>query len=203
MHYIYNHDGVIIVTLYVDDLLVVGGDIQLIEKIWSKLMEKFKMTDMGDVSLVLGMQTTRDREKKTLTISQEEYAKSILERFDMPNCKVVGTPGFDSELSTKQPEETLVSTEETQRYQAITGSVMYLCSDIEVRHHVQLGSTHSCYVKACEGIHGRGYLLRYLAGTTDFTIVYKKGGFKLTAFSDSNWGNIYTPATASKLRVTL
>ena len=55
MHYIYNHDGVIIVTLYVDDLLVVGGDIQLIEKIWGKLMEKFKMTDMGDVSRALGM----------------------------------------------------------------------------------------------------------------------------------------------------
>ena len=35
------------------------------------------MTDMGDVSLVLGMQITRDREKKTLTISQEEYTKSI------------------------------------------------------------------------------------------------------------------------------
>ena len=32
-------------------------------------------------------------------------------------------------------------------------------------------------------------LRRYLAGTTDFTIVYKKGGFKLTAFSDSNWCN--------------
>ena len=33
------------------------------------------------------------------------------------------------------------------------------------------------------------HLLRYLAGTTNFTIVYKQGGFKLTAFSDSNWGN--------------
>ena len=33
------------------------------------------------------------------------------------------------------------------------------------------------------------HLLRYLAGTTDFTLVYKKGGFKLTAFSVSNWGN--------------
>ena len=32
-------------------------------------------------------------------------------------------------------------------------------------------------------------LLRYLAGTLDFFLVYKKGGFKLTAFSDSNWGN--------------
>ena len=63
--YIYNHDVVIILTLYVDDLLVIGGDIQLMEKIMSKLIEKFKMTDMGDVSLVLGMQITRDREKKT------------------------------------------------------------------------------------------------------------------------------------------
>ena len=33
------------------------------------------------------------------------------------------------------------------------------------------------------------HLFRYLAGTTEFTIVYKKGDFKLTAFSDSNWGN--------------
>ena len=31
--------------------------------------------------------------------------------------------------------------------------------------------------------------MRYLAGTTDFTLVYKTEGFKLTAFSDSNWGN--------------
>ena len=40
-------------------------------------MEKFKMTDIGDVPLGLGMEITRDREKKTLTISQEEYTKTI------------------------------------------------------------------------------------------------------------------------------
>ena len=33
------------------------------------------------------------------------------------------------------------------------------------------------------------HLVRYLAGTTASTLVYKRGGFKLTAFSDSNWGN--------------
>ena len=33
------------------------------------------------------------------------------------------------------------------------------------------------------------HLLRYLAGTVDFAITYKQGGFKLTAFSDANWGN--------------
>ena len=33
------------------------------------------------------------------------------------------------------------------------------------------------------------HLLRYLAGSTDFFITYKRGGFRLTAFLDSNWGN--------------
>ena len=33
------------------------------------------------------------------------------------------------------------------------------------------------------------HLLMYLAGTTNFAINYKQGGFKLTAFSDANWGN--------------
>ena len=70
----------------------------MIEKIRSKLMEKFKTTDMANVSLMLGMQITRDREKKTLTISQDEYTKSILERFGMANCKPVSTPGFGTEL---------------------------------------------------------------------------------------------------------
>ena len=49
-----------------DDLLVIGGDIQLIEKIKRKLMDQLKMTDMGDVSLVLGMQVTRDGQAKKL-----------------------------------------------------------------------------------------------------------------------------------------
>ena len=63
--YIYDNDGIIIIlTIYVDDFLVIGGDIQLIEKINRKLTDQFKMTDMGGVSLVLGMQVTRDREKR-------------------------------------------------------------------------------------------------------------------------------------------
>ena len=75
---------------------------------------------------MLGMQVTRDREKGTLTISQEDYTKSILARSGMENCKPSSIPGTGSELSTEQPAETLLNTEQTQIYQAITGSVMYL-----------------------------------------------------------------------------
>ena len=38
-------------------------------------MDWFKMTDMGDVSRVLGLQVTRNRVGKTLTIDQEEYTQ--------------------------------------------------------------------------------------------------------------------------------
>ena len=185
----YNHDGVIIIlTLYVDGRLVGGGDIQLIEEIRSKLMEKFKMTYMGDVSLVVGMQITRDREKKTLTISQEEYTKAILERFGMDNCKPVGTAGIGLELSTKQPEETPLS-EESRRYQAITGSVMYLAQIWRYDIMYSSGQLARAMTRPAKVHMGAAKLvLRYLAGTTDITIVCKKVGFKLTVFSDSNWG---------------
>ena len=33
------------------------------------------------------------------------------------------------------------------------------------------------------------HTLSYLAGTTNFSITYKKGGFKLATFSDSNKAN--------------
>ena len=35
---------------------------------------------------------------------------------------------------------------------------------------------------------GAKHVLCYLAGTTNFAIVYKEGGFILTSFSESNWG---------------
>ena len=64
------------------------------------------MTDMGDVSLVLGMQITRYREAGTLTISQEHYTKTILARFGMAGCNPVHTTGAGTKLSTDQPDVT-------------------------------------------------------------------------------------------------
>ena len=173
--YIYRKNGMVIVlTLYVDDPLV-GADIQVVESIKRKLMERFKMTDMGDVSLVLGVQVTRDGQDKTLNISQENYTKSILEKFCMANCKPTSTPGYGPELSTKQPEDTVLNEEETQRYQAITGAGMYLAqiTRYDVTYSTcqparAVSSPSKTYMGAAT------HLLRYLAGTTDITLVYKE-----------------------------
>ena len=95
--YIYQHNGVIVIfTLYVDGLLLVGASIVVIGMIKRKLMNKFNIKDMDDISLVLGMHVTRDRENGTLTISQEKYTKSILDRFGMADCIPASISGYVS-----------------------------------------------------------------------------------------------------------
>ena len=98
----------------------------MLGRIKQKFMSRFSMMDMGDVSLVLGMGVTCDREKGAVIITQEKYTKSLLERYGMANCNSTYTPGVGKELPLDQPEESLPNKEETQRFQDITGSVMDL-----------------------------------------------------------------------------
>ena len=49
-----------ILTLHVDDLLPLGGNTPVLKELKRELMERFTMTDMGDVPLIFGMQITRD-----------------------------------------------------------------------------------------------------------------------------------------------
>ena len=95
--YLFDHNGAnIYLTLYVDDLLLAGNDSNAISMVKGKLHKRFKTTDMGEASLVLGLEIKRDREAGTLTISQEAYCKSILEWFRMSDCKPTSTFGYGS-----------------------------------------------------------------------------------------------------------
>ena len=125
--YIYSDGGAIyVLTLYVDDVLLLGKDRKVLERIKRKLMGRLSMTDIGDVLLVFGMDVTHDRTKGTVIITQENCVKSLLERVGMGNCNPAHTPGVGKELSLDQPEENLLNKEDKRRFQAITGSVMCL-----------------------------------------------------------------------------
>ena len=90
--YVYNREGVkIILTLYVDDLLLAGNNAEAMGMVKSQLKQRFKMTDMGEASLALGIEIKRGRQLGTLTISQEACSKSILERFGISDCKPTNT----------------------------------------------------------------------------------------------------------------
>ena len=108
----------------------------------------------------------------------------------MNGRNVAYTPGVGPELSLNQPEDKLLNEEDKKRYQSITGAVMCLgqASHYDLLSAVnQLVRAMSKPSKAYMG--AVKHLCRYLAGSVNFSIIYKRGEFKLAAYSDANGGN--------------
>ncbi|KAL0284099.1 UNVERIFIED_CONTAM: Retrovirus-related Pol polyprotein from transposon TNT 1-94 [Sesamum radiatum] len=70
-----------ILSLYVDDILLAGNNMELIVATQKWLSSTFEMKDMGEAEYILGVKIHRDRSKKLLSLSQETYIKRIIERF--------------------------------------------------------------------------------------------------------------------------
>ena len=80
-----------ILAVYVDDLIPVSNDINMLNAEKELLCKDFEMTDQGEIHFVRGMTFNRDRETQTLYINQHKYLESMLERFVMTNCKPIAT----------------------------------------------------------------------------------------------------------------
>ena len=72
-------DKFIIMSLYVDDILIAGNSKEYINEIKGWLSSNFEMKDMGEAAYILGVKISRDRSKKLLSLSQEPYINKILE----------------------------------------------------------------------------------------------------------------------------
>ena len=87
-----------------DDFLLLGQECKVLKRMKLKIMGRFSMTDMGDVSLVLGMEVVHDRTKGTVTTFQKikSFAMSLLVRYGMANCNPTYTPGARKQLALDQ-----------------------------------------------------------------------------------------------------
>ena len=118
--------GFVLLTLYVDDVLLLGANKQLLNKLKKQLMDRFEnMMDMGDVSKVLGVNVTLGRKEGTMTINEKDYTEDIVERFSTKGCSPAFTPGAGPERSFNQAEKNRLDGERKQRYQSIVGAAMY------------------------------------------------------------------------------
>jgi len=81
----------VILSLYVDDILLAGNSLTFVKAIKSWLSLNFEMKDMGEAKFILGVKIHRDRSKNLITLSQESYIEKILERFRMRDCKSIDT----------------------------------------------------------------------------------------------------------------
>ena len=73
----------IIILLYVDDMLIVGQDSTMINRLKLELSKSFAMKDLGPAKQILGMKIVCDLKEGLIWLSQESYIEKVLERFNM------------------------------------------------------------------------------------------------------------------------
>jgi hypothetical protein len=91
------------VSLYVDDLIIIGNASKLIEDIKNQLSERFEMKDLGELHYYLGLEIWREDGKTMVT--ESKYTREILERFNMQECKATSTP-LDQNVKLSSVDET-------------------------------------------------------------------------------------------------
>ena len=71
--------SILILSLYVDDILLAGNDMDSIVTTKKWLSLTLERKDMGKANFVLEVKITRDSSKKLLSLFQRTYIKKILE----------------------------------------------------------------------------------------------------------------------------
>jgi hypothetical protein len=193
--YKFEKNGVlIIISLYVDDLILYSNDLPSLNSFKQMIGKKFSMTDLGEAKYVLGIEITRDRSSRTLTLSQAAYTRDVLRRHDMATCNAVRTPILPGSKLVKAAEGYQATAEMTRKYQSGVGALMYasVCTRPDIAYAVgELGQFASNPDKSHHA--ALQHCLRYLQGTITRSIVYQGTGQpndipSLTAYCDSDWG---------------
>ena len=174
--------GYVIVCLYVDDMLIVGSNNDMIKTTKKMLNSKFDMKDMGIADVILGIKITRTSDGYTL--SQSHYVDKILEKFSKNDNSVARTPIDPNHHLGKNIGEGISQLE----YSRIIGSLMYLmnCTRPDIAYAV---SKLSRYTHNPSGDHWQAIIrvLRYLRYTQNYGLHYTRYPAVLEGYSDANW----------------
>lgn len=142
------------------------------------------MTDLGEMSYFLGIEVLQ--KENEVFICQQKYAKEILKKFKMEDCKSTTTPmnlkeKFCKEDGAKKVDEVL--------YRSLIGCLMYLTATRpDIMHAVSLLSR---YMHCASEIHLQAAkrIIRYIKGTVNYGIKFSQvQNFNFHGFSDSDWG---------------
>lgn len=174
---------VLIVSLYVDDLVVTGSNSQLIESFKEDMKKEFGTTYIRLLNYFMGMEIIQD--DRGIFLSQEKYATKLVEKFGMNGSKSVRSPLTPNGKNTKDDEKY----DEPTKFRSIVGDLLYLCAS---RPDLMFASSYlSRYM--CEPLmkhyQEAKRVLRYMKGTSNFGVQFTSvENPKLLGYSDSDRG---------------
>ena len=88
----YKHRGtfIIIMAVYVDDIVIIGDDVEEIKCLKENLGRAFEVKDLGPLRYFLGIEIARS--PKGIVLSQRKYVLDLLAETGMLGCGPCSTP---------------------------------------------------------------------------------------------------------------
>ena len=182
---------VVFLVLYVDDILLIGNDVEILSNVKKWLAEQFQMKDLGEASYVLGIQILRDRKNRLLALSQASYIDKVLAHFSMQNSKKGQLPTRHGiVLSKEQCPKTPQEEEDMRRvpYASAVGSLMYamLCTRPDICYAVGIVSRYQSNPGLGHWIAVK-HILKYLRRTRNYMLVYSGRDLNPVGYTDSDF----------------
>lgn len=184
----------IVLAIHVDDGLIISDSMESIECVLNFLRDQFEIKSMN-VGCFLGLEIEQ-KSDGSIFVHQTNYAKRVLEKFNMENCNSVATPSD----SNKVLHDFADSEPCKYPYREAVGSLMYLsvATRPDITYAVAIASR---YLENPTVVHVNAIkrIFKYLKNTIHFGIFYVSGGEnQLIGYSDADHaGDIETRRSTS------
>ncbi|CAI7764044.1 unnamed protein product, partial [Closterium sp. NIES-53] len=177
------------ILVYVDDLVFATADTAGLAHVKSELQKRHTCTDLGELRSYLGLQITRDRAQRTITLTQSHMVQQVLQRFDFTYSSPQATP-----LSTRHSLSGLPSDESVEPsgpYPKLVGCLMYLmtCTRPDLAYPVSILARYVApRIHRPEHMAAAKRVLRYLCSTSGMGLVLGgRSPVVLTGHADASW----------------
>lgn len=181
-------NNTLVVGVYVDDLLITGTSMAMFDEFKRQMSNEFDMFDLGKLNYYLGIEVFQERDYTEL--KQSSYARKLLEKSGMSDCKPVKYPMEPNTQLVKDENGKCVDPTE---FKSIVGGLRYL---VHTRPNIAYSvGIVSRFMERPTILHQRAVkrILRYVKGTLDHGLVYLKGSgnYLLSGYSESDHaGNV-------------
>ena len=110
-----------ILSVYVDDIVITGDDLEEIKRLEHTLSSEFEVKDLGSLRYFLGMEVARS--EKGISVSQRKYTLDLLKETGILGCKPVDTP---MDTNVKLLARTTEAATDKEKFQQLVGKLIYL-----------------------------------------------------------------------------
>ncbi|CAI5483553.1 unnamed protein product [Closterium sp. Yama58-4] len=179
------------ILVYVEDLVFATADTAGLAYVKSELQKRHTCTDLGELRSYLGLQITRDRAQRTITLTQSHMVQQVLQRFSFTYSSPQATP-----LPTRHSLSALPSDESVESsgpYPELVGCLMYLmtCTRPDLAYPLSILARYVAPGRhRPEHMAAAKRVLRYLCSTSGMGLVL--GGQSpvvLTGHADASWAD--------------